>query len=73
MMDVKIECPKCNQSGSIKVEENIVKESLKGVTAINIAEDLICFHSFMIYIDKNFKVRDTFISDFKVGITSNNP
>ena len=65
---VEVRCPACGKHGAIEVEENIVKNSPRGVTAVNVADYLICEHSFIAYIDKNFVVRDCFISDFTVQL-----
>ena len=65
---VEVRCPACGKGGVIQVEENIVKNSPRGVTAVNVADYLICEHSFIAYIDKNFVVRDCFISDFTVQL-----
>jgi len=65
---VEVRCPACNRSGSIEVEENIVKNSPRGVTAVNVAEYLICEHSVVAYIERNLTVRDCFISDFTVQL-----
>ena len=68
MVKVEIRCPECSKIGKLEVEENIVKQSKRGIAAINISEDLICKHSFIAYIDKNLNVRDCFITDFKVEL-----
>ena len=65
---VEIHCPSCNKKGWIEVEENLVKSSARGITAVNVAEQFICDHSFVAYIDKNFVVRDCFITDFKIEL-----
>ncbi|GAG01673.1 unnamed protein product, partial [marine sediment metagenome] len=48
--------------------ENIIENSLRGITAINVAEHLICSHSFIAYVDKNLVIRDSFICDFKIEL-----
>ncbi|MFX1274782.1 MAG: hypothetical protein ACFFBP_10930 [Promethearchaeota archaeon] len=68
MVTIKIQCPSCFKKGSIEVEENLVKNSKRGITALNVAEDLVCEHSFVAYIDKNMKVRDSFIADFTIEL-----
>jgi len=68
MVEVEIYCPKCSKKGKLELEENLLKESKRGISAINVAEDLICEHSFIAYIDKNLNVRDCFITDFKIDI-----
>ncbi|GAH18324.1 unnamed protein product, partial [marine sediment metagenome] len=54
--------------GKLEVEENIIKQSKRGIAAINVSEDFLCKHSFIAYIDKGFNVRDCFITDFKVEL-----
>lgn len=66
MVEIKIHCPACFKKGAIEVEENLIFKSERGVSAINIAENLICSHSFVAYIDKNLAVRDCFLTDFKI-------
>ena len=68
MARVRIDCPTCGRHGFIEVEENIVKDSERGVTAVNVANHLVCEHSFIAYIDKNFNLRDAFVTDFKVEL-----
>ena len=67
-VEITIHCPVCNTRGQISVEKNIIDQSSRGVTAVNVAENLICQHSFVTYVDKNLNVRDAFVCDFKVEI-----
>ena len=68
MVKIVIRCPKCSKKRTIDVEENLVRNSERGVTAITVAEALICDHSFVAYIDRNLSVRDCFIADFQIEI-----
>ena len=68
MVKVEITCPVCKKYGVIEVEENIVAQSKRGVAAVNVSTNLVCEHSFIAYIDKNFYVRDAFITDFTVEL-----
>ena len=68
MKQVTVYCPECNKMGMIVVEENIISESERGITAVNVAEYLVCEHAFIAYIDKNFIVRDSFVCDFKIEL-----
>ncbi|MFW9899112.1 MAG: hypothetical protein ACFFDO_07615 [Candidatus Thorarchaeota archaeon] len=68
MVNVEIRCPECSKIGKLEVEENLIIQSKRGVSAINVAEDLICNHSFIAYIDKNLNVRDCFITDFTIEL-----
>jgi hypothetical protein len=66
MVEIEIRCPSCSKKGIIEVAENLIQKSERGISAINVAEDLICSHSFVAYIDKNLSIRDSFITDFKI-------
>lgn len=68
LVKVEIRCPACLKRGKIWVEKSYILESPRGITAVNVAQDLVCEHSFVAYIDKYFEVRDCFICDFKVQI-----
>ena len=65
---VFLSCPSCGAGRHIKLDKNIITNSVRGITAVNIAENLICMHSFVVYLDNNCMVRDSFICDFKVQI-----
>jgi len=68
MVKVEIRCPSCSKRGNIEVPEDIINQSTRGVTAINVANEQICSHSFVAYIDKNLAVRDCFITDFQIEL-----
>ena len=68
MVRVEIRCPACAKVGNVEIEENIINQSVRGITAVNVAEFLICEHSFVAYIDKNLAVRDCFIADFQIEL-----
>ena len=68
MVKVRIKCPDCDGVGHIEVDKTLILENSRGITAINVAENLICEHSFVAYIDTHFKMRDSFIADFKVQL-----
>ncbi|MHA1148042.1 MAG: hypothetical protein ACTSR8_07325 [Promethearchaeota archaeon] len=65
---IVIECPSCQKKGKLEIDEEAIKKSNRGVTAITVLENLICEHTFIAYIDKNLRVRDCFISDFSIEI-----
>lgn len=68
MVKCEIRCPACAKVGHVEIEENIISQSVRGITAVNVAEFLICEHSFVAYIDKNLAVRDCFIADFQIEL-----
>ncbi|TFG24723.1 MAG: hypothetical protein EU529_03250 [Promethearchaeota archaeon] len=68
MSHVKIRCPSCSANGEIEISEDYLKNVSKGLLAINIPEGTICEHTFIAYVDRNLKVRDYFIADFKIDL-----
>jgi len=68
MKKIEVRCPSCAGRGFIEVSEDDVEKAKRGVFAVNVSEGLICEHSFVTYIDKNFMVRDTFMADFQLEV-----
>jgi len=68
MKKLLITCPSCGKTGHIEISEEIIKKSLRGLLSVNIAEETICPHTFSVYIDKNLKIRDYFMVDFKIDL-----
>ena len=68
MVKVEIRCPKCSKRNKIEVSEEEVKNTTRGLYAVNVSEGIICDHSFIAYLDKNLVVRDTFIADFQITL-----
>ncbi|MHA1255884.1 MAG: hypothetical protein ACTSPS_09840, partial [Promethearchaeota archaeon] len=56
------------KQGIIDVSLDVLKGATKGLLAINISPDIICPHSFVAYLDKNLKIRDYFMADFKIQL-----
>ncbi|MBN1800798.1 MAG: hypothetical protein JW891_04785 [Candidatus Lokiarchaeota archaeon] len=65
---LNIICPTCSKHGKIYVEDSLVKQNVRGITAINIVKNIICEHSFLVYVDKNYNVRDAVSFDFSVEL-----
>ena len=70
MVKLEVRCPTCSKRGNIEVSEEEVKNSTRGLFAVNIPEDIICEHSFIAYVDKNLTVRDTYTADFQIELPS---
>ncbi len=68
MVQVEIRCPTCKKRGKIQVAQERIEQVTRGLLAVNIAPNVICEHSFIVYIDKNFEIRSYFIADFKVSL-----
>ena len=68
MVKVEIRCPACSKRGNIEIAEDVINQSSRGVTAVNIADGQICSHTFIAYIDKNLAVRDCFLTDFQIEL-----
>lgn len=70
---ILIKCPSCSKTGYIDAQEGLSSMGNRGVTAIHILNNKICSHSFVIYIDKNLKLRDSFLTDFQVELPQMEP
>jgi hypothetical protein len=68
MAKVQVRCPICSKWDKIEISDDATKNVSKGLLAINIASGMICEHSFIAYIDRNFSVRDCLVADFKIEI-----
>ncbi|MFX1394065.1 MAG: hypothetical protein ACFFAH_10865 [Promethearchaeota archaeon] len=68
MAKVQISCPSCSKFGYIEIAEDLINKSMRGLLAVNIAEETICSHTFIVYIDKNLIIRDYFMADFKIEL-----
>ncbi len=68
MANVNIICPTCAKKGNIEVSTEVLKGVSRGLLAINIADETICAHSFIVYVDRNLEVRDYFVADFHIEI-----
>jgi hypothetical protein len=66
MKKLEVRCPSCSNRGYIEVSEEAVEKAARGVFAVNVSEGIACEHSFVVYIDKNLSVRDSFIADFQL-------
>ena len=73
MARVEIRCPICSKWKYIEIVDDATKNVAKGLLAINIAAGMICEHSFIVYIDKNFAVRDCLVADFKIELPKSAP
>lgn len=62
-----ITCPSCNKNGFFDISEDIVKQSARGIVALNL-NNQICSHNFIAYVDKNLMVRDCFLTDFEIEL-----
>ncbi len=56
--NVYIQCPICHKSGNVKVPVALVKSKKAGLSTITV-ERKICDHTFLIYVDKNFNMRES--------------
>ncbi|MFX1273842.1 MAG: hypothetical protein ACFFBP_13925 [Promethearchaeota archaeon] len=67
-MNVDISCPACKRTGQIQIKDNMVESSHRNVTVVDIAQDTICEHSFIVFIDKDLKIKDCYVCDFKIEL-----
>ncbi len=65
---IHFSCPACKSKGTLDVKKDTIQHSPRGISTINVEENFICKHSFVIYVDRNLQVRDSFICDFKIQL-----
>ena len=68
MTNLLVRCPSCSKNGYIDVSEESIKDVKRGLLAVNIPPNIICSHSFIVYIDNNLVIRDYFIADYQFQI-----
>ncbi len=68
MVNLEVRCPSCSKRGKIEVSEEKVKNTTRGLYAVNVSENIVCDHSFVVYVDKNLSVRDSFMADFQIDL-----
>lgn len=66
--NIKVTCPSCAKSGQIKIEGEIVNSVIRGITALNVEQGVICEHNFIAFIDKDYNIKDCFICDYKLEL-----
>ena len=65
---VHLRCPVCEGSGSINISEDVILTTGRGILTVNVVEGAVCSHSFVVYLDMNFDIRDYFLADFTVEL-----
>lgn len=68
MVNLEVRCPNCSNRGKIEVSEEKIKHTTRGLYAVNVSENIVCDHSFVVYVDKNLVVRDSFMADFQIDM-----
>jgi hypothetical protein len=64
---VMVICPKCSKSKKIPFPSDAITKP-DGLTTINVPADIVCEHSFQLYLDQNFSIRGYQQSDFEINI-----
>jgi phage FluMu protein Com len=64
--EVKVKCPKCKKLADITIPEKIRADINDNLVKVCVGEGKICPHSFIVYLDKQFKARGTEYWDVKV-------
>ena len=65
MKKLEIRCPSCSKVGFFSFTPT---DDPRGITTVNVVKDQICKHSFCLYVDQHFDVRDFLLIDFQVDI-----
>ncbi len=64
---VRVICPICKKNGIIEISEDSIKNFDRGILAVNV-QKISCKHSFIVYLDKNYIIRDYFYADFHLEL-----
>ena len=67
-MNVQVRCPICSQTDEIQISKKELGKASRGLLSISLPENVVCNHSFIVYVDRNFKVRDYFVPDFEINL-----
>lgn len=67
-MKIEVRCPACSKIGYIEVSEEVIKNVVRGLLAVNVTENIACEHSFVAYVDKNLQIRDYMLADFQIEL-----
>lgn len=68
IMNVHICCPICSKTNEIQISKKELGKASRGLLSISLPKNVVCNHSFIVYVDRNFKVRDYFIPDFEINL-----
>ena len=63
---IRLRCPICHRQKQILISKDVIYNKKSGIISVFIAGLTICEHSFYIYIDKQFKVRDYLVADIAI-------
>jgi hypothetical protein len=63
---IRVICPVCQKNNSLLVPKANILNSGKGLTTVFVHSNLVCEHSFQIFIDKNGKIRGHETPDFEL-------
>ncbi len=54
---IQIQCPVCDKIADLELEPEIMDDLMSGILQVQIAKNPECGHSYLVYIDRKFKVR----------------
>jgi len=65
MKSVEVECPVCHLKKEINIPENQISES-SGIVTISIPKNVVCPHTFQIFLGRSFEIRGYQQVDYEV-------
>ncbi|MFW9970677.1 MAG: hypothetical protein ACFFDF_10790 [Candidatus Odinarchaeota archaeon] len=68
MVRLDIRCPRCSRRGTITINKEDIELKPSGLFSVNIDKNFTCEHSYIVYIDYNFNIRDYFELDYNVEL-----
>lgn len=63
--ELAVKCPHCGTQGKIPVPESIHETRNAGISNVFVQEGELCPHSFLMFVDRKFKVRGYTAVDFR--------
>lgn len=68
MVRLDIRCPKCSQKRFLTINPDDIELKPSGLFSINIEKGFTCEHSYIVYVDFNFNIRDYFDPDYAIEL-----
>ncbi len=69
MVVINIRCPKCSKNRMLSIDEEQIKFKASGLCLLNIDENFTCEHSYVIFIDQHYNIRDYYDFDYNIELS----
>ncbi|MFW9988996.1 MAG: hypothetical protein ACFFC3_10095 [Candidatus Odinarchaeota archaeon] len=69
MVVINIRCPICSKNRMLSIDEEQIKFKASGLCTLNIEENFTCEHSYIIFIDQHYNIRDYYDFDYNIELS----